>query len=148
MTRLLKKKIGKLAPFCSVSSRFSSTLFFSFFPLGFFFYISRALANNLLRRPCSLPLEYSASLGPSEDALPSDRVSPNLEHPNQECVDCTLMLKVQDTGIGMSDEEQARLFKRFSQANNRTAHVSKIITKEEQEKRRQKQTEKQLLINM
>lgn len=34
-----------------------------------------------------------------------------------------MKLQVEDTGIGMSQEEQNRLFKRFSQANSRTSQV-------------------------
>lgn len=36
---------------------------------------------------------------------------------------CTLRVTLRDTGIGMTPEEQARIFKRFSQANNRTSRV-------------------------
>ena len=38
--------------------------------------------------------------------------------------DCYLKVKIEDSGIGMTEEEQARIFTRFSQANNRTSKVS------------------------
>jgi len=34
---------------------------------------------------------------------------------------CYLKVKIEDSGIGMTEEEQARIFTRFSQANNRTS---------------------------
>eukprot|EP00026_Physarum_polycephalum_P000093 Phypoly_transcript_00093.p1 GENE.Phypoly_transcript_00093~~Phypoly_transcript_00093.p1 ORF type:complete len:2228 (+),score=422.82 Phypoly_transcript_00093:105-6788(+) len=34
---------------------------------------------------------------------------------------CFLKVKIEDTGIGMTEDEQARIFTRFSQANNRTS---------------------------
>jgi signal transduction histidine kinase len=43
---------------------------------------------------------------------------------------CVVTVVVQDTGIGMTHEEQARLFKRFSQANNRTAKVIPLPRRE------------------
>lgn len=43
--------------------------------------------------------------------------------PFRENTPCLLTILIHDTGIGMSQEEQARIFKRFSQANNRTSHV-------------------------
>jgi len=36
-------------------------------------------------------------------------------------VPCTLLVSVTDTGIGMLQEEQSRIFNRFSQANSRTS---------------------------
>jgi signal transduction histidine kinase len=45
-----------------------------------------------------------------------------------------LSVVVKDTGIGLTDEEQARLFKRFSQANSRTTKVcTEIVMEAEQE---------------
>ena len=41
----------------------------------------------------------------------------------KETVPCIFTLRVVDTGIGMNDKEQGRIFKRFSQANNRTSKV-------------------------
>lgn len=36
---------------------------------------------------------------------------------------CYLKISVKDTGIGMTKDEQTRIFRRFSQANNRTSSV-------------------------
>ena len=124
--------------------RYISPLSVSFL-LFHLFYLSshiRPLTNNFYSHHISLPLEASTSPGSSQDLLPSDLALPNLEHPNQEFVDCVLALKVQDTGIGMSDEEQARLFKRFSQANNRTAQVCKTATKKKKTRRRRGEMKK------
>jgi hypothetical protein len=38
-------------------------------------------------------------------------------------IPCFLTITVQDSGIGMNVDEQARIFKRFSQANTRTSKV-------------------------
>lgn len=48
---------------------------------------------------------------------------------SQEMKSCYLKFKVEDTGIGLTPEEQARIFTRFSQANNRTSKVHKKIFK-------------------
>lgn len=44
-----------------------------------------------------------------------------------EVKSCYLKIIIEDTGIGMTPEEQARIFTRFSQANNRTAKVSSLF---------------------
>lgn len=40
---------------------------------------------------------------------------------------CFLKITIEDSGIGMTPEEQSRIFTRFSQANNRTAKVSDLL---------------------
>jgi hypothetical protein len=67
-----------------------------------------------------------------EIATPRSECSSPTQNPetlNRAFTLCLLKIVVQDTGIGMSQEEQARIFKRFSQANNRTAHVSLRVRK-------------------
>lgn len=47
-----------------------------------------------------------------------------LKHINGRAVkSCYLKIRVKDTGIGMTKDEQARIFRRFSQANSRTSSV-------------------------
>ena len=41
----------------------------------------------------------------------------------KETTPCIFTMCVADTGIGMNAKEQARIFTRFSQANNRTSKV-------------------------
>ena len=58
----------------------------------------------------------------------------------KETAPCIFTISVADTGIGMSAQEQARIFKRFSQANNRT---SKVCQRDREGDKRDNQRAKQ-----
>ena len=60
-------------------------------------------------------------------------------------VPCIFTLQVVDTGIGMNDKEQGRIFKRFSQANNRT---SKVCQREREEGGREEGEGKTILTHI
>ena len=139
--------LSPLCPTVPPLNDFSNFFLFSFFPsfflLLFLFYLysgSEAIEHRTsvsLQPPTPLSSSQSITLSPPS-SLPSsptypipnithvgNHTSPDLAPPTRESVDCMLTLGIQDSGIGMSMEEQARIFKRFSQANNRTAQVGK-----------------------
>jgi signal transduction histidine kinase/CheY-like chemotaxis protein len=81
----------------------------------------------------SIRLEARLLEAPAEDRVPSepaalaeapaeDRIQPELRIPSEpQDGSCTLMISVADTGIGISQEQQARLFSSFEQADSSTS---------------------------
>jgi hypothetical protein len=79
-------------------------------------------------------LHSSFSLSQNPSVLPKTNTIP--VHDVKSAQPCLLTVVVKDTGIGMNEVEQARIFKRFSQANSHTS-----IVREEKKERRERERE-------